>query len=111
MALTQLVKSRWKDYFDRVSKVLGAKLVELEVASLGLGDQVEVDWVPLIGVTYDPKNDVLAVVVEGIEHNIQHPQQIHVEQDVETLHSIEVEDASGEHHILLLKDPLRLPSP
>ena len=49
MALTQLAKSRWKDYFDSVSKVLGSKLVELEVASLGLGDQVELDWVPLIG--------------------------------------------------------------
>jgi hypothetical protein len=110
MAITQLAKSRWKDYFDRVSKMLGTKLVELEVASLGLGDQVEVDWVPLIGLSYDPKNDVLAVVVEGIEHNIQHPQQIYVDQDVETLHSIEVKDASGEQHILLLKDPLRLPA-
>ena len=47
-----------KDYFDRVSKVLGPKLVELEVASLRLGDQVEPDWVPLIGLTYDPKSDV-----------------------------------------------------
>lgn len=110
MALTQLAKPRWKDYFDSVSKVLGSKLVELEVASLGLGDQVELDWVPLIGLTYDPKSDILAVAVEGIEHNIQHPQQIYVEQDVETLHSIEVDDASGEHHILLLKDPLRLPA-
>jgi hypothetical protein len=110
MALTQLAKPRWKDYFDLVSKVLGSKLVELEVASLGLGDQVELDWVPLIGLTYDPKSDILAVAVEGTEHNIQHPQQIHVEQNVETLHSIEVDDASGAHHILLLKDPLRLPT-
>jgi hypothetical protein len=110
MALTQLAKSSWKAYFDRVAKVLGTKLVELEVTSLRLGDQVEVDWVPLIGLTYDPKNDVLSLVVEGIEHNIQHPQQIHVEQDVETLHSIEIKDASGEQHILLLKDPLRLPA-
>src|SRR6476469_35014 len=109
MALTQLAKPRWKDYFDSVAKALGSKLVELEVASLGLGDQVELDWVPLIGLTYDPKSDILVVAVEGIEHNIQHPQQIYVEQDVETLHSIEVDDASGEHHILLLKDPLRLP--
>jgi hypothetical protein len=111
MALTQLAKSRWKDYFDRVSKVLGTKLVELEVASLGLGDQVEVEWVSLIGLTYDPKNDILAVLVEGIEHNIQHPQQIYVEQDVEAVHSIEIKDASGAHHILLLKDPLRLSAP
>ena len=110
MALTQLAKSRWQDYFDRVSKVLGAKLVELEVTGLGLGDQVEVDWLPLIGLSYDPKDDVLVVMVEGIEHNIRHPKQIHVEQDVESLYSMEVVDAAGEHHILLLKDPLRLPA-
>ena len=110
MELTQLAKPHWKDYFDRVSKVLGPKLVELEVSSLGLGDQLELDWVPLIGLSYDPRSDVLSVMVEGIEHNIQHPQQIHVEQNVETLHSIEVDDGSGTHHILLLKDPLRLPT-
>ena len=95
MALTQLAKPHWKDYFDRVSKVLGSKLVELEVSSLGLGDQLELDWVPLIGLSYDPKSDILAVMVEGIEHNIQHPQQIYVEQDVETLHSIEVDGCVG----------------
>lgn len=110
MALMQLAKSQWQDYFDRVAKVLGTKLVELEVTGLGLGDQVEVDWLPLIGLSYDPKGDILVVVVEGIEHNIRQPKQIHVEQDVETLHSIEVVDAAGEHHILLLKDPLRLPA-
>jgi len=108
MALTQLEKPHWKDYFDRVSKVLGPKLVELEVSSLGLGDQLELDWVPLIGLSYDPKSDVLSVMVEGIEHNIQHPKQINVEQDIESLYSVEVVDAEAEHHILRLKDPLRL---
>ena len=44
MVLTQLAKPEWQDYFDGVSKVLGAKLVEIEVTGLGLGDQVEVDW-------------------------------------------------------------------
>jgi hypothetical protein len=103
-------KASLERLFRPVSKVLGPKLVELEVSSLGLGDQLELDWVPLIGLSYDPRSDVLSVMVEGIEHNIQHPQQIHVEQNVETLHSIEVDDGSGTHHILLLKDPLRLPT-
>lgn len=37
--------------------------------------------------SYDPKDDVLAVAVEGIEHNIRHPKQIFVEQDAESLYS------------------------
>ena len=112
MAITQLDKSHWKDYFDRVSKVLRTKLVELDVESLKLGDQLEVAWAPLVGLTYDPKGDVFAVLIEGVvEHNIFHPKQIYVEQDVDTLHNIDVLDAEEEHHILILKDPLALPPP
>lgn len=120
MATTRLDKSRWKDYFDHVSKTLRTKLVELDVESLKLGDQLEVEWAPLVGLTYDPKGDVMAVLVEGkvkqgsdgvVEHNIFHPKQIFVEQDVDTLHSIDVLDTEDEHHILILKDPLALPPP
>jgi hypothetical protein len=110
MALIQLAKSQWQNYFDRVSKELSAKLVEVEVTGLKLGDQIEVDWLPLLGLSYDPKDDIMVVFVEGIEHNIQHPKQIDVEQDIENLYSMEVVDDSGEHHIMLLKDPLRLPA-
>ena len=67
MAITELDKSRWKDYFDRVSKTLRTKLVELDIESLKLGDQLEVEWAPLVGLTYDPKDDVMAVLVEGVE--------------------------------------------
>lgn len=112
MPLTQLGKAQWQPYFDRVSRSLaGAKRVEIEVIGLGLGRQVEADWVPLFGLSYDPHDDMLAVVAEGIEHMIRHPSQIHVDQDVEWLHSLEVIDAAGDHHIVTLKDPLRLPAP
>ena len=120
MAITELDKSRWKDYFDRVSKTLRTKLVELDIESLKLGDQIEVEWAPLVGLTYDPKDDVMAVLVEGVdkrggsgvvEHNIFQPKQIFVEQDVDTLHNIDVLDSEDEHHILILKDPLPLPPP
>lgn len=111
MTLTQLAKPQWQSYFDRVAKALGAKLVQVEITGLGLGDQVQAESLPLIGISYDPRNDILAVTLEGIEHNIQHPKQIHVEQDVESVYSIEAVDAEGEHHILLLRDPLSLPAP
>ncbi|MCL4470114.1 MAG: DUF5335 family protein [Sulfuricella sp.] len=111
MTLTQLAKPQWQSYFDRVAKALGAKLVQVEITGLGLGDQVQAESLPLIGISYDPRNDILAVALEGIEHNIQHPKQIHVERDMESVYSIEAVDAEGEHHILLLRDPLRLPAP
>ena len=111
MPLTQLAKSQWQAYFDRISESLRGKRVEIEVTGLGLGDQIEADWIPLIGLSYDPKNDLLAVVAEGLDHLIRHPTQIHVDRDMDWLHSLEVIDAEGNHHIIMLKDPLALPAP
>ena len=93
MPLTQLARSQWQAYFDRVSKALGATRVHIEVTGLGLGDQVEADWIPLFGLSYDPKSDLLAVVAEGVDHLIRHPQQIHVDHELDWLHSVEAVDA------------------
>jgi len=111
MTLRQLAKPQWQTYFDRVSAALGAKLVEIEVTGLGLGDQVEAEWIPLVGLSYDPADDLVAVIAEGVRHLIRHPKQIHVEHDTESLHSVEVIDAEGVHHFVLLRDPLSLPAP
>jgi len=111
MPLTQLAKTQWQAYFDRISKALGAKQVQIEVTGLGLGDQIEADWIPLEGLSYDPKNDVFAVIAEGVDHLIRHPKQIHIDQEVDWLLSIEAIDAEDNHHIVLLKNPLSLPAP
>lgn len=111
MPLSQLAKAQWQAYFDRVSKALGAKQVQIHVTGLGLGDQIEADWVPLMGLSYDPKNDVFAVIAEGVDHLIQHPKQIHIDHEVDWLLSVEAIDAEDNRHIILLKDPLSLPAP
>jgi len=111
MPRTQLAKPQWQAYFDRVSRTLGAKRVMIEITGLGLGDQVEAEWIPLLGLSYDPKDDVLVVVGEGLKHLISHPRQIHVEHELDWLQSVEAIDAEGNHHIVLLKDPLSLPVP
>ncbi len=111
MPLRQLAKAQWQAYFDRISSALGAKQVEIEVTGRGLGHQVEADWIPLLGLSYDPKNDVLVVMAEGVEHLIRHPKQIHVDQEWESLHSVEAVDADSNRHIILLKDALSLPAP
>ena len=111
MALRQLAKPLWQGYFDRLAAALRATRVEIEVMGLGLGHQVEAEWIPLIGVSYDPKGDVLAVTTEGVEHLIWHPRQVHVDQEPDWVESIEAIDAEGTHHIILLKESLRLPAP
>jgi hypothetical protein len=95
MTARKLDKKHWKPFFDGISKVLGAKQAEIEVLSLDLGDQVEAEWLPLLGLTYDPKNDVLDVELEGLDHMISKPSEIDVEDGGVGLSSLAITDAEG----------------
>ncbi len=105
-----LEKNLWETYLDNVARHLGAELVEIEVAGLDLGDQIESEWVPMIGISYDPKDDVVSVAVEGAEHLIPRPAEIVVEDNVDGLHWIDIKDADGHQHIVRLRKPLALPA-
>lgn len=111
MPLRQLAKSQWQAYFDRVSVALAAKRAEVEVAGLGLGDQTEADQLPLIGLTYEPARDLLTVALEGIQHLIHHPREIHIDHELDWLQRVEVTDREGNLHIVTLDEPLALPAP
>ena len=65
MTVHKLEKAEWRPFLDLVSKVLPAKQAEIEVASLKLGDQVEAEWLPLLGLAYDPNNDIVEVALGG----------------------------------------------
>jgi hypothetical protein len=111
MTARKLDKKEWKPFFDGVSKVLGAKQAEVEVMSLDLGDQVEAKWLPLIGLTYDPKDDLLDVAMEGLDHMIPKPREIYVEDGGVGLSSVAIVDAEGARQIVKLRDPLALGAP
>jgi hypothetical protein len=111
MTIRKLEKDEWKPFFEGVSKVLGAKQAEIEVLSLDLGDQVEAEWLPLLGMTYDPKDDVLDVELEGVDHIISKPREIYVEDGGLGLSSLAVVDAEGARQIVKLRDPTALPAP
>ena len=107
----KLEKSEWRPYFDRMSKGLVGKRAEIEVASLNLGDQIAVEWVPLIGIVYDLKDDIVEVALEDVDHLVWKPRTIYVEEEAGSLAGVEVIDAEGTHQIVKLRDPLALPAP
>ncbi len=107
----ELPREAWREYFDALSKVVAGHPAEVEVESLKLGDQVEADWVPLIGVTYDHKDDVLEVALEGLDHLIHKPRRIWVEESGPHFVAAEIERADGVTEIIRLKEPLALPAP
>jgi hypothetical protein len=103
--------SEWRQFFDRVSRgLLLGKWAEIEVASLETGDQILAEWVPMIGVTYDSRDDLLDVALDRTDHLIYHPHEIVIEEGTEGLISIAVTAGDGTWQIVRLKEPLKLPA-
>jgi hypothetical protein len=104
-------RKEWQGYFDRVSRGLEDVRAELAVAGLvGLADQVAAEWIPLIGITYDRKDDLVDLALDPLDHMIRKPREIWVDEKEATLESVEVIDGDNVHHIARFRDPLRLPA-
>jgi hypothetical protein len=108
MPTRALVRADWRRYCDRVSKAIAGKRVELDVASLELGDQIEARWLPLLGVVFDPRSDVLEIALEGIGHSIVSPRKILLEETERGLVAIEIVGADDTVDTLRLREPLCL---
>lgn len=111
MSVHQVARNNWKEFFDTMTGTLVGKRAEVEVASLDLGDQIEAAWTPLIGIVYDPKNDLIEVALEGIDHLIREPREVYVDFGGGGLISLEVIEADDTRQIVKLKDSLALPAP
>ena len=109
--IRKLDKPQWRPFLDTISKLLEAKEAEIEVASLDLGDQVQAKWLPLIGIAYDPNDDVVEVALDGLDHMIHRPREIYLDNGASGLTSLEIVDADGARQIVKLKDQLMLPAP
>ncbi len=110
MTVRKLEKTDWRPYFDHLSKTLKGAEAEIEVASLKLGDQVESTWLPLFGLVYDPKDDLVEVALDGLDHMILKPRDIYVDDGAGSLASVEVIDGEGNRQIITLRQPLAVPS-
>ncbi|RJG06093.1 hypothetical protein D3870_08815 [Noviherbaspirillum cavernae] len=108
--ISKVEKTAWGPYFDKMSKALEGARAEIEVDSLQLGSQIEAEWVPLLGITYDPKSDIVELVMEGLDHMIHHPREVYVDHDAAGMTSLEVIDDEDVRQIVRLHDPLLLPS-
>ena len=111
MSVHQVEKNNWKAFFDTLTRTLVGRRAEVEVASLDLGDQIEAEWLPLIGMAYDPKDDLIEVALEGLDHMILKPREVYVDFNVGGLIGLAVIDSDHVRQIIKLKDPVALPVP
>ena len=110
MASRTIPQAEWRAFFDGMADTLVGKRVEVEAASLDLGDQIVTEWVPLLGVTYDTRDDLLDVALSGLNHLIRRPRDIYVQEGPKGVETVAVVSADGVKQILHLKDPLMLPA-
>lgn len=110
MQTREIEKENWQSFFDQVSTALRGKLIHIEVDSLELGAQTELDKLSLNGLTYDKKDDAFIISTEEIEHVIRSPQQIFTADGTEGIASLQVRSADGTRQIINFIEPLALPS-
>ncbi len=109
MASRKLDKSEWRAFCDRMSKGLIGKQAEIEIASLALGSHVQSEWLPLLGIVYDPKSDVIEIALDGLDHMIPRPRELYVDIGPGGMANLEIVDSGGVRQIVTLRDPLMLP--
>jgi hypothetical protein len=108
-SLRTIPKTEWRSFFDHMSHALLGKWTEIEVASIGLGGNIVAEWIPMLGITYDSRDDLLDVALDRVNHLIRHPKEIVVEEDASGLKSVAVLDDDGTRLIVNLRTPLTLP--
>jgi len=111
MATRKLQKGEWRPFLDRMSKVIAGSQAEIAIDSLALGHQIEAEWLPLLGIAYDPKDDLVEVALEGVDHMISHPREIYVDDGGPMLNSLEIVDDEGTRQVIQLRRPLMLAPP
>ena len=107
-------RSSWPTYFDSVTASIEGMLVTVELMDEQLGDQTDVERLPVQAISYDPRDDVLEVAVGGrgtrypvvLRHFISNPTAISVEESPEgTPSAILVTDPSGVRTLIRLFEP------
>lgn len=113
----ELGAEQWVEYFDSIGPSTDGLLVTIELMSEQLGDQIDVERLPLQAITYDPKDNTLDISVGGrsvrypvvLRHFISGPQTISIEQSGPlSPNAILVTDESGVRTLISLFEATEL---
>jgi hypothetical protein len=105
----ELEVSEWKGYFDTISQFVSDMEIEVAVIGPELGDQVEAEWQPFAGISYDPRSQRLDIMMEldggAGDHAVIKPKAIYLVDEMDSMPAlIEVIDADDNHFLLKFRD-------
>jgi hypothetical protein len=115
----QIPRETWKEYFDRLSKVMGTVEATVEITGPDVGDQfISEDPLVLTGITYDDRDDVLVIGldvpgghVEELEHFVYAPQVIYAAgaEDLSAELALDIQDKDGRQTMMRIQPVPALP--
>jgi hypothetical protein len=73
-----------------------------------LGNQIAAKWLSLLGITYDPKGELMEIALEGFDHVIHKPRGISVDGGPEGVTAMEIIDSGERRQIVRFIEPLML---
>jgi hypothetical protein len=92
MTNRELPKNEWINYFKLVSISVEDQSIDLEVAGLEIGDQIEAEWIGFNGISYDTKADCIFVHTPVVDHTIVHPQKVMIVEEGDAIVTINIKD-------------------
>jgi hypothetical protein len=109
MGVQRLVRADWQSYCEQISRgIEHGRRAELDVLSLDLGDHVEAKWLPIIGLVYEPKTDMLEVALEGVDHLVARPREVLIETSKRGIVGVEIVADDDVRRIVRFLEPLSL---
>lgn len=112
MEYSIIEKTNWKRFLEVVATHIEGKQVEMEVASLDIGDQIVENWTRIRGISFDPKKNVLFIHTDELDHMIPSPREIVVGEEGGTIiKSISIKSANDSVEIIQFREPLLLEGP
>jgi len=103
-------KEDWASFLEWVTQSLSGGRVEIDVLALDIGAQVQARALPLLGLAYDRKSDVIEVALDGLDHLIHRPRELTAHEEEDGLTSIRVVVDDDVVQIIKLTGPLNLPT-
>ncbi|SMH46070.1 DUF5335 family protein [Azospirillum agricola] len=100
MVTTRIAEQNWPRYFDANAPLFRGRPSSIEVIAPDLGAQRVADGVVLLGISYDPRERQLDVLLEVLDHRIEKPQELHVARAPDGVVTIETIDGDGRKTIL-----------
>ncbi|HEY0745915.1 MAG TPA: DUF5335 family protein [Steroidobacteraceae bacterium] len=94
-----------------VSSGLRGKRAKIEVVSPIDGIVIEARWLPVTGIAYDPVQDAMRIMLDGVDHLVFQPREMYLDFGAGGFQSLGIVDQKSAWQIVSLRDPVMLPWP